>query len=122
MILGSVANSEATVEVEIAGFNGNSHRIKVVIDTGYNGDLTLSEAIIASLDLPFAGPRRARLADGGEIILRSFAALLDWHGVPMRIVATQTEGKSLLGMALLSGCRLTIDAVEGGSVSIETLL
>jgi clan AA aspartic protease len=119
VILGSVANSEAMVEVEVSNFEGNSRRIEFVVDTGYNGDLTLPAAVIASLDLPSAGPRRARLADGGEIILQSFAAVIDWHGNSMRVVASQSEGKALLGMALLANCRLTIDVVDRGKVSIE---
>lgn len=121
MILGSVANSEASVVVEIANFRGDSRRVEFIVDIGYNGDLTLSAAVIASLDLPFAGPRRARLADGDEIILHSYTAILNWHGDAMRVVASQTEGKPMLGMALLSACRLTIAVVDGGRVSIEPM-
>jgi clan AA aspartic protease len=121
VILGSVADSEAVVEIEIANFQGDSRRISVIVDTGYNGDLTLPRSVIAFMNLPSAGLRRARLADGGETVLQSFAAVLTWHGASLRVIATQTAGKSLLGMALLSACRLTIDVVDGGQVKIEPL-
>ena len=41
-----------------------TREIEAVIDTGYNGFLTLPTATVAELQLPFLGPSRATLANG----------------------------------------------------------
>jgi len=85
-----------------------------VIDTGFNGYLTLPKKEVAELQLPFAGQRRATLADGKTIVLDAYLATLQWHGRNKEVLISQAAGAPLVGMALLSGSRLTID-VRGGA-------
>ena len=121
MILGSVVNLEAAVEIELLDSADQSHRILATIDTGYNGQLTLPGNVISSFGLPAGGHIRGMLADGSVISMPVFLAKIDWLGSPRAVVVTQAEGGPLLGMEMLNGHRVIIDAVEGGEVRVEEL-
>jgi len=121
MIIGMVQQFEAVIELRIHDSSNEVHEFETVIDTGYNGSLTLPANIISKLGLPSIGSRRAMLADGSEVLLKKYHATVLWHNLPHQITIMQSEGGSLLGMGLLEGCRLTIDAFEGGEVRIEML-
>jgi clan AA aspartic protease len=121
MIEGTVRNREALVELTIAGPTGLRLQIEAVIDTGYNGYLTLPESLVNTLQLPFSGHRRGMLADGSVIRLDVFLASLSWRDAEMDILVLTSSGSPLLGMSLLDGNRLSVDVAEGGDVSIIPL-
>ena len=75
MITGKVtANREVVIEIEVAGPAQQLRRTQAVIDTGYNGYLTLPRQLVSALKLPFAGHRRGTLADGRTVLLDVFLA------------------------------------------------
>ena len=76
---------------------------------------------MASLALPFAGHRRAVLADGRVVLLDVFLAAVDWQGQRKDVLVSRTVGTPLAGMSLLQGSRLTMDVFEGGSVVVDEL-
>jgi clan AA aspartic protease len=122
MITGIVtANREAVIEVDVAGPGGDSRRIRAVIDSGYTGFLTLPARMIAKLCLQFHGYRRGWLADHSEVQFEMFIASVLWQSEFKEVLVAQAEGSPLVGMSLLQGNRLTVDAVNGGSVRIEQL-
>ena len=122
MITGNVtADREAIIPIEVAGPSGQSQPIEAVIDTGYNGDLTLPSRLIEALQLPFGGHRRGALANGSHLLLDVYLATVISHGKPKEALISQAECAPLVGMSLLRGSRLTMDAVEGGDVVIEEL-
>ena len=119
MITGAVHSREARIPLEVAGLNQVPQPIEAVIDTGFNGSLTLPETLIREMDLPFAGHRRGMLADGTIARLSLYLATVTWHGTQREILVSETAGAPLVGMSLLEGDRLVIDAVEGGDVRVE---
>jgi clan AA aspartic protease len=121
MITGIVDQLEAVVELLVIDVAGRPHRVRTVIDTGYNGTLTLPAQLVVSLGLPFLGHRRAVLADGTKALLGEYAATVSWDGKLVQIGITEADGGALLGMEMLRGHRLTVDAIEGGEVRIEQL-
>lgn len=122
MISGVVtSNREAVIRVLVRGARGQEAQVEGVIDTGFTGFLTLPARLIATLALPFAGTTRAVLADGSEVPMDVFEATVIWDDQERGVVALATEGAGLVGMALLSGYRLTLDVEDGGPVSIEAL-
>jgi clan AA aspartic protease len=122
MISGVVTSDrEATIRVLVRGARGQEAEVEAVIDTGFTGFLTLPARLIANLVLSFAGTTRAALADGSEVAMDVFEASVLWDDLEHDVVVLAAEGVALVGMALLSGYRVTLEVESGGSVRIEAL-
>lgn len=121
MISGTIRNREAIIELEVSAPGQPLQQIEAVIDTGYNGYLTLPGSLVTALHLPFAGYRRGTLADGSVTRLDAYLARIVWHRQQKDVLILQATGTPLIGMSLLDGSRLTIDVVDGGHVAIDEL-
>ncbi len=123
MIQGVVSQSrEAILPLVVGNATGQRQVVEAVIDTGFNGFLSLPSTIIAALNLPWNGSDIVTLGDGSETLFDLYAATVIWDGQYRDIDIADSETEPLVGMALLYGYRLQIDAIEGGIVRIEVLL
>ena len=95
--------------------------VDAVIDTGFSGFLTLPSSTIESLDLIWKGRDLATLGDGTSCIFEVYIAVVIWDGQYRTIDINESETIPLIGMQLLRGYDLRIQAIEGGSVTIEAL-
>jgi clan AA aspartic protease len=122
MIYGVVnLRREATLPLVVGNTNGQQQVIDTVIDTGFSGFLSLPSAIITALNLSWIASDTVTLGDGSETLFDIYTATVIWDGQYREIYVAESETEPLLGMALLYGYRLQVDAVEGGSVKIEAL-
>jgi clan AA aspartic protease len=101
--------------------DGESGLVDVVIDTGFTGQLVLPPEAVGRLGLPGSGRRRAILADGRTVEVNVYLARVIWHGRERAVQVLATEGGPLVGMALLGGSWLTVDAAPDGFVLVEEL-
>jgi clan AA aspartic protease len=92
-----------------------------VIDTGFNGYLTLPPDLIPLLQLASAGSRQAILGDGSTVTMNNYLATVSWHGSNREVLALESNGGPLIGMSLLHGSRLTMDVADHGDVTIQEL-
>ncbi len=121
MITGSISpDREALLPVAVYG-TGGLQEFEAVVDTGFNGYLTLSSAEIAALGLSFHSQTLVMLGDGSTIELREFEAVLDWNGQTRDVLVLEAEGGPLVGMALLYGFDVWLRVVDGGHVNIEAV-
>jgi len=75
MITGIVtADREALIRLTVRGPTGQERRLEAVIDTGFDGWLTLPPTLIAQLGLPWRRRGRALLADGSESVFDIYEA------------------------------------------------
>lgn len=95
--------------------------VDAVIDTGFSGFLTLPSTVIAALDLTWKGRDVATLGDGTLCIFDVYIAIAIWDGQYRTIDINESETVPLIGMRLLRGYDLQIQAIEGGTVAIEAL-
>ena len=122
MITGHVnAHREAIIHLAVRGSQSQTQEIEAIIDTGFDGFLTLPPTLIDSLALPWRRRGRAVLADGSESLFDIYEATIMWDGTPRRIAVDSVEVAPLVGMALLDGHEVTIQAVRGGNVVITVL-
>ena len=112
---------EATLTVVVGNSNHQLQAIQTVIDTGFTGFLSLPSAIIATLNLPWSASDIVTLGDGSETLFDLYTAIVIWDGQYRDIYIAESETEPLLGMAMLYGYRLQVDAIEGGIVKIEAL-
>jgi len=122
MILGNVnVNREAIVQLAVLGENQQNQGIKAVIDTGYTGFLTLPSAVITTLDLTWYMQQEGVLGDGSMCTFNVYEALVVWDGQVRSVEINESEANPLVGMGLLEGYELKIQAVAGGLVAITAL-
>jgi clan AA aspartic protease len=112
---------EATLTVVVGKSNRQLQAIDSVIDTGFNGFISLPSAIITTLQLPWSGSDYVTLGDGSETFFDLYTAVVIWDGQYREIDVAESETEPLLGTALLYGYRLQVDHIEGGKVQIEAL-
>ena len=122
MIRGWVNESgQATVTLEIIDSRGLRQPVETVLDTGFTGYLTLSRESIERLGLIFVGQRTFELANGDLFEFEAYLASVSWHGSQRDVLVLRSDSAPLLGMALLWGSRITIEAVADGEVTIEEI-
>ncbi|MDE0160218.1 MAG: clan AA aspartic protease [Acidimicrobiaceae bacterium] len=122
MIEGVVnADLEAVVALSVESPSGTKRNIVAVIDTGYNGLLTLPPAIVEELELPFQTTWRATLSNGSEDVFDVHNATVRWDGHPLNIPIEAADTDPLVGMALLEGHNLNVDVHPAGQVRIEPI-
>jgi clan AA aspartic protease len=122
MMTGTVnAFLEAIIHLMVRGPQGQARQIEAVIDTGYSGMFSLPPALIAALGLPFRRRGRAVLADGSVCVFHVVEAIVIWDGQPRRIPVDTADADPLIGMGLLDGYELTMQVMNGGSVTIRAL-
>jgi clan AA aspartic protease len=112
---------EAVIRLTVRGLRGQRRTTTAVIDTGYNGSLSLPPALIRSLGLPWRRRGRALLADGSETLFDIYEATVVWHGHRLRIPVDEADTDPLVGMALLNGNELNLQIRAGGKVAITPL-
>lgn len=112
---------EATLPLVVGNTNGQRQVIDAVIDTGFNGFLTLPSSIITALDLSWNASDIVTLGDGSETLFDLYSVTILWDGQYREIDVAESETDPLIGMSLLYKYGLRIDAVEGGIVRVEAL-
>ena len=93
--------------------------VEAVVDTGYNGFLTLPPRLIAALGLTRQGRGRATLANGREDIFDIYDVTVLWDGQSRVIETDAADTTPLVGMALLNEHDLHIQVAIGGRITIE---
>ena len=122
MITGHVApRPEPVVSITLIGSAGQEETVEAVVDTGFSGLLTLPPDLVQRLGYSLGPPIRVLLAGKTPARYDAIEARLGWDGEQRDVFTLQTEGTPLIGMRLLKGYRLTVDAVDGGAVHIEKL-
>ena len=120
MITGIVnSDYEAVIHLLVQGPAGQELRVNAVIDTGFNGFLTLPPILITTLGLTRLSRGRAILANGTEDIFDIYGATVLWDGQPRYVETDAVDTSPLAGMALLNGYDLHIQVMDGGRVAIQ---
>lgn len=120
MILGYVnRNLDPMVAVSVVDDNGHRWRQEVIVDTGFNGDLTLPRDIIQEMGLRLYGLSEVTLADGQINLYYHYEATVLWEGVIRPVYVMESEDQLLLGTGLVEGRTLTVQMWAGGDVIID---
>ncbi len=122
MITGRVnAFREAMIRLLLHGAQDQAEEIEAIIDTGFNGALSLPPALIEKLGFQFRRRGRALLADGSESIFDIYEGAITRDETSRRIAIDSAETEPLVGMKLFDGYELKIQVIENGTVIIKRL-
>ena len=119
MLLGHVRDYAAHVLLALPGEDGEL-KVECVIDTGFEGDLALPRSLVMRLERvsPYE-TRSFALADGTLRELLICYIELEWNDEPRTVEVLVTDGRPLLGMILMDGFYIGIDARSGGEAVVE---
>ena len=122
MITGTITDDrEIVIQLEALAADQSPISIQVVVDSGFNGFLTLPIDVVNTLGASAAGTRRAELGDGNVVELDVYFVRVKWRGEVREVLALQAETTPLVGMSLLWGSRVQFDAQKGGAVAIDAI-
>ena len=113
------ANYEAVITLPVLGPAGQIREVEAVIDTGYNGTLTLPPSLVSELALPLVGPTQATLANGVVETFNVHDVTVLWGDVPRDIEADAVGPTPLAGLLLFDSHSLYVQVTEGGRVAIQ---
>ena len=120
MIEGVVnANYEPVISLSVQGPAGQAREIEAVVDTGFNGFLTLPQALVTELGLTLQSEGWATLANGSEETFGVYGVTALWDGQPRYVDADAVGPTPLAGMSLLDDHDLSIQVRDGGRVVIQ---
>jgi clan AA aspartic protease len=118
---GTVVGLQPRIEVIFRLPNRPDLKIEFVLDTGFEGGLTLTPSAVAALGLPPYSQLSAKLADGSNVTVDVHTADIIWDGQVIQVAVLAMSGRPLLGTALLSGFNLNVDFVDGGTLVLSRL-
>ncbi|NDJ17189.1 clan AA aspartic protease [Myxacorys almedinensis] len=122
MIQGTVVGLQARISLVLRVAGRSDLEVECIVDTGFEGALTLPPAVIDHLDLPYLSEISANLADNTDVIANVYRATILWRGVERNIAVLAMGRRPLIGTALLADYHLSVDFYEGGSVIIDDIL
>lgn len=114
-------NCEATIRLVVGNTSSQRQTIDALIDTGFTGFLTLPLSVITSINLRLYRREAGTLGDGSTCIFDVYRGLVIWDGEFREVDINASEADPLVGMSLLYGYRIQLDAIEGGTVTIQSL-
>ncbi|MBY0228012.1 MAG: hypothetical protein K2W96_01900 [Gemmataceae bacterium] len=112
---------ELVVTVPVHDIAGQAHGIEFLIDTGFNGDLSLPASVVATLGPPFVQQQPNRLADGTVVVVPSHRVVVMWDGAVRIVRAFASGGIALLSMGMLRDFHLRALCRPGGLIEIEAV-
>ena len=120
MIQGVVnAAYEPVVTLALQGPSGQDVEIEAVIDTGFNGYLTLPPGLVADLGLPLVGTGSGVLADGSVVRFDIHCCTVLWDAQERLVRVNVADTTPLVGMRLLDRHSLYVEIEDGGRVVIR---
>lgn len=122
MIAGSVSRHGAlVVPVRALDDKGYVHRFEAIVDTGFEGYLSLLPHQIRDLGLGSPQLTDMVLANDVEIQVNSYEGMVLWRGEQRPVQIIEAEGTPLIGISLLWGSLLTAEITDNGEVAISPL-
>jgi clan AA aspartic protease len=122
MIVGRVnAQLEPTIPIDVISVIGTKQTLTAVVDTGFDGELLLPRSLLESIGWPYRGRRTAQLGDGTRTTFDVYRGTVHWETSARSVQVLESAGDVIVGMRLLTGVRITIDAVVDGPVTVSAL-
>jgi len=110
---------EPIITITVTTPEGDSREVEAVVDTGFNGFLSLPAELVEELGLPFLYSSRAFLADDRQVTLQTHQATINWDGQSRTVRASASGTTALVGMRLMEQHQLEMDVRREGAVRIS---
>jgi clan AA aspartic protease len=122
VIHGTVVGLQARINVILCLLENSNIEIECIVDTGFEGFLTLPSLVITELGLPYIARIDANLADNSSVAVNVYAVTILWQGIQRDVAVLAMGSRPLIGTALLEDYHLGIDFYDGGTVLVDDIL
>ena len=92
------AQRQPIVTIKVRGILGRERVVDALLDTGFNGTLTLPPLMVLELGMPFRFARTIMLGDGTTQDVSSHRGHIIWEGVERPTTALSTGEQAIVGM------------------------
>jgi clan AA aspartic protease len=121
VINGVVVGRQAQIKVVLRIADYPDLEIGCVIDTGFEGALTLPALVVEKLQLPYVAQININLANDENFVTPVHRATLVWDEDEIDVPVLAMGRRPLIGTLLLARYNLNIDFYDRGNVSIDRL-
>lgn len=126
MIEGNIApvgrhgDGHPCVPIRVRGANraGPPLEVQAMVDTGFSGYLVLPENLIGEIGAAPGGFDEYQIGDGSYAEFTTYQGFVEWNGQELEAPILLADFMPVVGMSLLWGLRLTVEAWDGGRVFI----
>ncbi len=118
---GTVVGLQARISLYLRLAEHADIEIECVVDTGFEGFLTLPPVVVEELGIPYLINISANLADNSSVKTDVHAATIVWNGIERQAAVLAMGHRPLIGTALLKDCHLSIDFCDGGTVIVDDI-
>ncbi|MCX7410280.1 MAG: clan AA aspartic protease [Planctomycetales bacterium] len=119
MITGHIdENLEARIKLSVKA-DADVTAVEFLLDTGFNGHLSVTRALVETLGLELKDVQSGITADGRLGYFETVDVDVVWHGRETTVRA-QVLDEAMLGTRMLKGCELSALWNAGGVVSIRS--
>lgn len=109
MIHGIVTSDyEAVISLVVIGSMGQREPIEAVVDTGFDGWLSLPRSLINELELPWKHQASALLGDGSQCDFDVHGGTILWDRKQRLVSIDASDTTPLVGMRLLEGWEMVL--------------
>ena len=112
---------EPLITLKLIDTTQREFQVRAIVDTGFGGFLTLPTRVIQQAGFEWYSASRSELGDGSFAVFDVYLGTANLDDEQLDILIEVAETVPLAGMQLLRGKRLTIDAIDGGSVVISAI-
>ena len=122
MLKGEVTSRrQAIVTLRLRGKDIVETEADVILDTGFTEELALGHTLIEALGWPRLESSEIMLADATIKQVNVYEGRVWWNQEWRSVLVQATEGMPVLGMGLLYNNLVTLEAIDGGEVTVEPL-
>jgi clan AA aspartic protease len=120
MIRGAVnAEFEPLVPLSMRRADGKVFTQDAIVDTGFNGWISLPPDLITQLNLSWKRRGRAILGDGSECVFDVYETVVIWDETLLTVPVDEADSEPLIGMSLMESYQLTMQILNGGYVELR---
>ena len=106
------------IALRVSGETG-SEIVDFIIDTGFDGDITLPISVLTQIGASESHIERRKLASGPAFDCRIFAATVELNNEDRQMEAVLLDGAPLFGTQPMLGGSLHVELIEGAEVVVE---
>jgi clan AA aspartic protease len=122
MITGTVnCRREAVLRLAVLDANSNGRSSDAVVDTGFDGWISLPPTLVTALGLRWQRFGRAILADGSESLFDVYEARVLWDGQARITPVSEMDAEPLVGMSLMYGYELVLPVLDGATFTLRRI-